>query len=253
MDEMHTENRVVAIIECRMTSTRLPGKVLMESCGKSMLEHIVERLSRIDRLDQIVLATTSNETDDCIEALSERINVGCFRGSEEDVLKRVLGAAEMYSADTIVEITGDCPLIDPNVTSETILFYLENDCDYASNDLRPTYPLGMNVEVFSRKILTVADREGLTPADREHVSWFFVRNPERFRVDYIKAPPELHWPDLRLTLDEMDDFRLIDHLFTHFYPIKPDFLLSDIISYLKENPEVADTNSHVVQKNPADE
>jgi spore coat polysaccharide biosynthesis protein SpsF len=225
----------------------------MTSCGKHMLEHIAERLRRVEIIDEIVFATTVNKTDDSIEELAEQIDVGCFRGSEEDVLSRVLGAAEEYEADIIVEITGDCPLIDPEITEQTILLYLENECDYASNDLKPSFPLGMNVEVFSKQLLQIADKEGKTAPDREHVSWFFVRNPDRFRLLTLEADNETYWPDLRLTLDEKEDYTVIDSVFRNFYETTPNFSLRDIISYLKKNPQIALINRHVVQKNPEDE
>jgi spore coat polysaccharide biosynthesis protein SpsF len=114
-------SRIIATVECRMTSTRLPGKVMLKSCGKPMLQHIVERLSRVKKIDEIVFATTTNADDDCILTLSKKLGVSCFRGAENDVLKRVLLAAKKYEGDIIVEITGDCPLIDPDITSQTIV------------------------------------------------------------------------------------------------------------------------------------
>jgi spore coat polysaccharide biosynthesis protein SpsF len=245
--------RIVATVECRMTSTRLPGKVMLKSCGKPMLQHIADRLSRVPKIDQVVLATTTNPTDDCIAALAREIGVGCFRGSEDDVLSRVLQAAKAFEADVIAEITGDCPLIDPDITGQTLDLFLLNDCDYASNDLIPAFPLGMDVEVFSTSMLQVADREGQSPADREHVSWFFVRNPQRFRLLTLPAPPSLYWPDLRLTLDESADFILIDQVFKALYFDNPAFGLPDIITWIKNNPELALINAKVVQRNPSNE
>jgi len=241
---------IVATIECRTTSSRLPGKVLMRSCGKPMLEHLIERLSRVRRLDAIILATTTNATDDVIADLAARLGIGCYRGSEEDVLARVLGAATSVSADIIVEITGDCPLLDPDIVSQTLDLYLTNLCDYACNDLPPSFPIGQDVEVFSTELLRLADREGLTSEDREHVSWFFIRHPERFRHLTLPAPPPLHWAHLRLTLDEMDDFRLIDAVFTALYPSNPSFSCADVLAFLRENPELLQFNAHVQQRHP---
>jgi spore coat polysaccharide biosynthesis protein SpsF len=244
--------KIIATVECRMTSTRLPGKVMLESCGQPMLAHIAQRLGRAPKIDQVVLATTTNAADDCIEALAKRLGVGCFRGSEDDVLARVLGAARTYHADIIVEITGDCPLIDPEVTAQTLDLYLFNDCDYASNDGQPAFPLGLNVEVFSTKLLELADREGLTEPDREHVSWFFVRQPQRFRLLTLPAPPSLYWPELRLTLDEPDDYRLIDKVFQALYPDNPCFTLRDVVLLLKSRPDWVALNAHVAQRTPED-
>lgn len=247
---MHNGKKIVATVECRMTSSRLPGKVMMTSCGKPMLEHLVERLRRVERIDQIVFATTEHGTDDCIEALAERLDVGCFRGSEDDVLSRVLGAAEKYDGELIVEITGDCPLIDPGIVAQTIDLYMLNQCDYAANCLVPSYPVGMDTQVFSTDLLRLADREGHLPDDREHVSWFFVRNPERFRLLMLPAPPELRWPELRLTLDEMADFELINALFERLYPLNPGFSCADMLDCLRRENALQRLNEHVVQRHP---
>lgn len=219
-----------------------------------MLGHIVERLKRVPQLDGIILATTVNASDDCIEQLASVLGVACFRGPEDDVLKRVLLAAQQEQADIIVEITGDCPLIDPEITAQTIALYLNNPgSDYVSNDLVLSYPLGMDVQVFPTELLALADKEGLTAADREHVSWYIVRHPERFRLLTLPAPPALHWPDLRLTLDEEADFRLIDTIFKTLYPKNPYFSLYDIVELLRSNKTLAQINAHIAQRNPLDE
>ncbi len=242
--------KIAAIVECRMTSSRLPGKVMMKSCGKTMLQYIAERLSRVKQIDRIIFATTGNTTDDIIAEHAEETGVDCFRGPEDDVLSRVLEAANHFDVDIIVEITGDCPLIDPGIIADTIDLYLAGACDYAANDLTASFPLGMDVEIFSKNLLEIADREGMTADDREHVSWFFVRNPDRFHLKNLSAPPELYWPDLRLTLDEKDDFRLIDAVLQGILPDNPHFTLADIISFLRNNRTLLKLNAHVCQRNP---
>src|SRR3989338_353435 len=175
--------KIICTIECRMTSSRLPGKVLMDAiAGKSMLEIMIERVKREQHIQEIVLATTVNKTDDLIELLAKKINVSCFRGSEEDVLSRVLGAAKKFKGDIIVELTGDCPIIDPEIISQVIDCYIHNDCDYASTGNPITYPEGMDIQVYSAKLLERADAEGKTPEDREHVSWYIVKNPVKFKL-----------------------------------------------------------------------
>lgn len=241
--------RIIATVECRMTSSRLPGKVMMRSAGAPMLEHLVRRLKLVPRLDGIALATTVNATDEPIVRLAKRLKIGCFRGSENDVLKRVLKTAESAAADLIVEITGDCPLIDPELVSRTIDLYLDNDCDYASNCLIRSYPIGMDTQVFSTALLSRADREGKLPEDREHVSWYFVRNPRKFRLLTDRAPRELVWPDLRLTLDEKDDFKLIDRIFRKFRS-RPGFSCGDVLGFLRRNPGLAGVNRHVRHRDP---
>lgn len=245
---MQKKRKIVGTVECRMTSSRLPGKVLMEVCGKPMLELLVERLSRVDQIDEIVLATTVNGTDDPIVELAKRIGVKVFRGSENDVLSRVLGAAGSVDADIIVEITGDCPLLDPAITSQVIDMYLLNRCDYASNLDPVSYPIGMDTQVFSIELLALADREGKSQEDREHVSWFIRRQPERFCKLHLPAPPELHWPTLGLTLDEKFDYDLIRQIFEHFYPVKSKFNCDDILRYLRENPSLLKINEDVKRK-----
>ena len=242
--------KIVATIECRMTSSRLPGKVLLQSCGKSMLEHMVERLSRVEKIDEIIFATTVNSEDDGIVDLANRLNIQYYRGSENDVLKRVLEAVQKRKGDIIVETTGDCPLIDPDFVSQTLDLYLYNHCDYTYNnfyeeDGQRDYPEGMDVEVFSEQLLCLADQEGKTLQDREHVSWFFIRQPERFNLLRMPASPGLNSKQFRLTLDEIDDYHLINAVFEGLYPFKKDFSCSDMIEYLNKNPEVFNLNRHV--------
>jgi spore coat polysaccharide biosynthesis protein SpsF len=244
---MKKTGKVVAIVECRMTSSRLPGKVLLESCGKPLLAHLVERLKRARGVDEVLLATTTNLTDDPIVALAERLEIPCFRGSENDVLGRVHDAAHFAQADVVIEVTGDCPLIDPEIVAQTLELYRKSSADYVANDLIPSFPIGMNVAIFSTALLEAANREGTRPEDREHVAWFFVRNPERFAQKNLLASPDLRDPDLRLTLDEKDDYRLIDTVFQRLYVSNPDFSCGDILRLLKEYPEIRSINAHVRQ------
>lgn len=239
---------IVATVECRMGSTRLPGKVLKKACDKTMLELLVERLSIVNRLDEIVLATTINKIDDPIEELANSLGVGCFRGSEEDVLGRVLGAARSANASIIVEITGDCPLIDPEITSQVLDLYLLNECDYVSNLDPVSFPIGMDTQVFSTDLLATADKETTSREDREHVSWFIRRQPGRFRKIHLPAPPELHWPELGLTLDEQADYELIKIIFEHFYPRNRFFSCLDVVRFLRKAPDVLGINIDVKRK-----
>lgn len=244
------QGKVVATVECRMGSSRLPGKVLMPACGKPVLELLVERISRVQRLDDIVIATTTKENDMPVVELAKKLEVRCFSGSEDDVLSRVLGAARSIRADYIVEITGDCPLLDPEITSQVLDLFLFNECDSASNSDPPSFPIGMDTAVFSTELLALADKEGKTSEDREHVSWFFRTRPERFHKLHLPAPPSLHWPDLALTLDEEKDYELIRTIFEHFYPENPLFSCHDIISFLRENPKLLEINIDVERKEP---
>jgi spore coat polysaccharide biosynthesis protein SpsF len=238
--------RVIATIEARMTSSRLPGKVLMPAAGIPMLELLIRRLKKAVQINEIVVATTVNKDDEPVVALAQKLGVGHFRGSEEDVLARVLGAAHQYKADVIVEITGDCPLIDPVIAGEVIDLYFKSGCDYASNVDPVTFPIGMDAQVFSTKLLEQSDREGKTQEDREHVSWYIRHHPQLKRVN-LPAPPALHYPELGLTLDERKDFELIKNIVEHFSP-NLHFSCAEILGYLKANPGLMKINQDVVRK-----
>jgi spore coat polysaccharide biosynthesis protein SpsF len=157
----------------------------------------------------------------------------------------VLDAAKSVNADLIVEITGDCPLIDPEIVSQVIELYLFNDCDYASNLDPVCYPIGFDAQVFKTELLALADREGVSDEDREHVSWFIRRQPERFRKLHLPAPPELHWPELGITLDEKADYELLKKLYEDLSQRNENFSCYDIVRYLRANPELLKINQGV--------
>jgi spore coat polysaccharide biosynthesis protein SpsF len=240
--------KVAAIIEARMTSTRLPGKILRPIMGRPMLELMIERLERCSNVDSIIVATTSNDTDNPVEALSRRLGVGCYRGSEDDVLLRVVEAAEAHGVDVIVEVTGDCPLIDPSIVDRVADVYLDGEYDYVSNILERTYPIGMDVQVFATRDLRQVEQKTDDPADREHVSLYFYEVPGRFRTRNVASDlPEQH-REHRLTVDTIEDFTLIEEIFKKLYPKTPAFSLDDILRLLEEYPELAGINKGVQQK-----
>jgi len=240
--------RIVATIEARMTSSRLPGKVLIEAAGKPMLQHMIERLQRVPSLDGIVVATTGNATDAPVVDLAEEMGVGVFRGSEDDVLVRVLDAARAHNIDVIVEMTGDCPLIDPALVEDCIRGYLAAGVDYVSNVLERTYPRGMDTQVFATDILADVARRTDDSEDHEHVSIYIYRHPEIYTRKNMPGPPELSDPDLALTLDTPEDLDLIRRIFDTLYPNNPTFGLADILGVLKDSPELAELNAHVRRK-----
>ena len=240
--------RTVCTIEARMTSSRLPGKVLAEAEGLPMLELMIERLRFVPELDEIVIATTINPTDDPVEALARRVAVRIWGGSEEDVLVRVIEAAQAYKADVIVELTGDCPLIDPVLVSDTIKHYRKTGVDYVSNGLKPGYPMGMGSQVFGTAVLADVARRTDDPVDHEHVSLYIYRHPEIYSLSGVDAPAEHSRPQMRLTLDTKEDLAVIRAVFAALRPSRPDFSLSEIIAFMDANPELAAINSHVVQR-----
>jgi spore coat polysaccharide biosynthesis protein SpsF len=231
-----------------MTSTRLPGKVLLPVLGKPLLELLIERLKRATVLDAIVLATTRNASDDVIETLAHRLGAGCFRGSEEDVLDRVRQAAHENSADVIVEVTADNPLIDPALLDTVVRTYLRNDADYVSNLLRRTYPRGMEIQVFSTAVLDRVAGLTLDPVDHEHVSLYIYEHPEIFSLLNVESGLPERYSDIRLTVDTKEDFALITKIFESLYPDNPAFTLQDIIALLDNRKDYLEINRSIVQK-----
>ncbi|MBN3039638.1 MAG: glycosyltransferase family protein [Candidatus Omnitrophica bacterium] len=242
------DKKIVATIEARFASTRLPGKTLLKIMGKPTLELIIERLKQSRYIDQIVVATTINPDCDGIEYLTKRLGVGCFRGSEEDVLDRVLKAAKAYKTDIIVEMTGDETLIDPKIVDETIQYYLNNDFDYVSNILDRRYPRGLDTQVFSRSVLEEVSRLTDDPADRENVSLYIYEHPKKYSLGSVKAPDDLNHPDWRWTLDTKEDFEFIKTVYEALYPLKKYFDAYDILDFLNKNPQVLEINRKIVQK-----
>ena len=235
-------------IEARMRSSRLPGKVLMPIMGVPMLALMIERLKNARMIDGIVVATTDNGTEDLIAKLAGEMGVGCFRGSEDDVLLRVLKAAQHYEADVIVETTGDCPLNDPAIVDKVVADYRIGGADFVSNTLDYTTPIGTDVRVFSTESLAEIERVSQDPADREHVSLHYWEHPEKYRLRNVRTeiPPEVK--DLRLTVDTPEDFRLISRVFEELYPINPAFSLWDIVELFERKPELAKINQNIQQK-----
>jgi spore coat polysaccharide biosynthesis protein SpsF len=243
--------KIVATIEARMTSSRLSGKVLLPVLGKPMLQHLVERLRAVPSLNEIVLATTTNTTDDVLVAFAEEQCVRVFRGSEEDVMARVIGAAESVGADIVVEITGDCPVIDPDIVEQTIRMFRHHDADYVSNAHVRSYPDGMDTQVFLLDTLKRSAAMTDDPLDHEHVTLHIRNHPEIFRKIHLVAPPSLWWPDLGLTLDEEADYRLLTKIIETLAPVNPQFGCHDILALLRQHPDWVEINRSVVRKGDA--
>lgn len=239
--------KVVATIEARMTSSRLPGKVLLPALGRPMLAHLTSRLKAVPTIDAIVLATTTNTTDDVLVEFARQDGIQWFRGSETDVMGRVLGAAQSADADVVVEITGDCPIIDPEVVEQTIRMFACHDASYVSNVVFPTYPDGMETQVFTYEALRKSEAMTSDPLDREHVSRHMINHPELFPQVHLVAPPSMHWPGLGLTLDEPADYNLIRTLIEHFGDENPLFGCAEIIRALRQHPEWVAINAKVAR------
>ena len=231
-------------IEARMTSSRLPGKMLMEIGGIPALAYMVERVRRTPSVDRVVLATTVNDTDDPLVALAEELGIGWHRGSEEDVLGRVLDTARAHDIDAIVELTGDCCLMDPGVVEEVIQRYLGGGADYVANFLEPSYPSGMQAQIYATDVL--ADVAGHTdePDDREHVSLFIYRNPDIYRIENVRAPAHLTDPDINLTLDWAEDLDLMRQVHDALAPHNPNFGVAEIVELFRQRPDLKAVNGH---------
>jgi spore coat polysaccharide biosynthesis protein SpsF len=239
--------KFVATIEARMASSRLPGKVLMPVQGATMLHHLVNRLRTVPSLDAIVLATTSNVGDDVLETFAKQEQINFFRGSENDVMQRVIDAACSVNADVVVEITGDCPIIDPQIIEQAICMFKVHDAAYVSNAKVRSYPDGMDVQVFPLDILKKSSALTADRLDREHVTLHIRNNPKLFPHIHLVAPPEIHWPDLGLTLDELADYKLLKKIIDHF-AANPVFSCLDAVRLLRQNPVWLEINSDVYRK-----
>lgn len=240
--------KTAAIIEARMVSTRLPGKTLAPIMGRPMLELLIERLRCARLLDDIVVATTDRPEDTAIEVLANRLNVGCYRGSSEDVLDRVLRAAQHYQVDLVVEVTGDCPLIDPDIVDQVVQLALGTGYDYVANNLILTYPRGLDVRAFPTKTLAEVAMRTDDPADREHVSLYIYEHPERYRIMNIESDLPEKWQGVRLTVDTAEDLLVVNNIFEHLYPEDPHFGLAEIVALLERRPDLLNVNAHVQQK-----
>jgi len=245
---MKNNKKVVATIEARMTSTRLPGKVLLEIGGKPALAYMINRIKQSRLVDDIVVATTVNDSDEPIIDLCNKIGCKYFRGREEDVLLRVLEAAKSVNADIIVELTGDCPFIDPDIIDKVIELYFSGDYDYASNVVERSFPDGFDTQVFSVQSLEKVARMTDDPIDRVHVSCYFYNNPHKFKLANLLADKDSTWPDLRLTIDEPADYQLLKVIDQKLQERKGMFSVNEVISLLKQEPELIELNKHVRAK-----
>lgn len=239
--------RRVAILQARMTSTRLPGKILAELAGAPMLAQQLRRLARSRRLDAIVVATTTNGSDDPVVQLAAAEGVGAFRGDEANVLQRFLGAARAFDADLIVRVTGDCPLIDPEVVDRVIARATDDadPCDYASNTITRSYPRGLDVEAVHRDALERVARLARSELAREHVTYFIHRErPELFETRQVTRATDAS--DLRWTVDTDADLALIRAMFAE---LGADHASTDeLIARLRGRPDLVALNSHVDQR-----
>jgi spore coat polysaccharide biosynthesis protein SpsF len=237
--------RVVAIVQARMGSTRLPGKVLQELAGESMLIRVVKRLRCARLIEDVVVATTERASDDAIVAECRRYSVPVFQGDENDVLDRYFKAAQSAEAEIIVRITSDCPLIDPEVTDKTIRAFMGNSPDYASNTLVRTYPRGLDTEVISMPALMRAWQEARRPYEREHVTPYIFEHPEEFMC--LPVTGEQDYSAHRWTVDTPEDFEFVRLIYERLKG-KGEFSWREVLGVVEREPELLELNRFVVQK-----
>jgi spore coat polysaccharide biosynthesis protein SpsF len=241
---------VVAIVQARMGSNRLPGKVLLDLAGAPMLERVVRRTEAIPGIDAVVVATSVNPADDAIQALCRTTARRCVRGDEEDVLSRFFDAATQHGADHVVRITADCPFLCSSEAGRIVAHHLATGADYSHNVTAwgSGMPLGTGTEVFTLDALARSCREGHEPHHREHVDEYVSEHPEIFRIEMLEAPPDLYHPDLRLTVDTAEDLALARAIYRALE--RPERLidLAEVLELLRQRPELLALNRHVVQK-----
>ena len=243
--------KIGATVQARVGSSRLPSKVLRPIMGKPMIELQVDRIRQSLLIDEVIIATSIEKQDDAIEELAHVIGVSCFRGSENDVLSRIVNALKVSKVDVNVEFMGDNPVPDPMLIDTIIGFYLKNShkYDYVTNALKTTYPPGMEVFVYPSHVLF--DAEKYVPEDdplREHVGIHIYQHPERYRIKNIEAPEWYNYPDLHLEVDTQEDFDLVSMIYEHFYHSNPGFTLAQIIDYMKSNTELFNINKHIERR-----
>lgn len=233
----------LGVLQARLSSSRLPGKVLRPLLGEPMLLRQIERVRRSKVIGDLVVATSSQPEDDAIAALCQRIGVRCMRGSLDDVLDRFYRAAAADAPEHVVRLTGDCPLADPELIDAIVGFHRNGGFDYSSNCLPPTFPDGLDVEAVRFDVLEAAWREAALPSEREHVMPFIWRRPERFRLGNFENPAgDQSW--LRWTVDEASDFELVTRIYEALYPANAEFGTREIMALLERQPDLATLNTH---------
>ena len=245
-------SRTVAIVQARMGSTRLPQKVLRDIVGKPLLWHMINRLKKAKLIDEIMLATTTKEEDEPIIKLAKDNDVKSYAGSEEDVLDRYHQAARIHKVNVIARITADCPLIDPDVVDKVVKYFLDNDFDYVSNtcvgvrvDCKPTYPDGLDTEVFSFDALERAWKEAKLPSEREHVTPYIWKHSTIFKVGCIGYDEDLS--HMRWTVDYEEDLMFVREVYKRLYRKGAIFHMKEILTLLSAHPELMDINRGIIK------
>lgn len=236
---------ILAIVQARMGSTRLPGKVMKEIKGKPLIGYLLERLGHSKTIDKVIVATSVSPSDDPLCAYLQKTDVEVFRGSEEDVLDRFYRAAQGRKPETLVRLTADSPLNDPAVIDRTIEYFLSQPLDYVSNGAKvPMFPDGMDCEVFSFAALEKAWKEAKLPSEREHVTPY-IKKPGLFRVGDYPAPRD--YSGERWVVDNAEDLAVVSAVIEALYRPGECFGLEDVLAFKKKNPAIFELNKHIVR------
>lgn len=242
--------KVVCLVQARVGSTRLPGKILKEICGKTILHHEIDRLKKCKEIDEIVIATTDKEDDDKIVNEAKKLSVKYFRGSENDVLSRFYYAAKENNADIVVRVTSDCPCIDFEILDKMLIYfkdkYKEKQIDYLSNTINRTYPRGYDIEIFTFSALEKSYINAKKEYEREHVTPYIYDKTNNFLKLSFENKDD--YSEYRVTLDTIEDFIVIKNIFENLYYKNPYFKLNDVVQYLNNNLHIVDINKHIEQK-----
>ncbi len=246
-----SRHTIIATVEARMGSTRLPGKTMAPLLGKPLLYRVLERIRQARTVNEVVVATSINPADDVIASWCEQEGYSCYRGSEDNVLSRVVEAARHYSATVVVQLGADCPLYDPELIDELVSIFLANDYDYVANDMKLTYPEGIDAHVISMAALKEALAHAKDPRQLEDVPRYIWDHPERFTIFNREAPAEIFFPELRVTVDYPEDLELVSQIYAALYPKDRSFRTKDVIALVRDNPHLLLINAHCEQRSAA--
>ena len=238
------KKKITVIIEARTGSSRLPNKVIAEIEGKPMIFYVIDRIKQIKSVEQIILATTQEENDKILTEIAKQNSIGSFVGDSIDVLDRGYQCALQNNADPIIRITGDCPLIDPDIVEEMLEFYLKNNYDYVSNRINPKYPDGLDVEIYSFNTLQMAAQNAKWSSERELVTTYITKNPKNFKIFSYENQEDLS--EYRWTVDEQKDLEFIRKIYSIMKP-KTNFSMKEIVEILSKNSELLKINAGIMR------
>ena len=248
MKEINSK-KIAVIVQARITSTRLPGKVLMKIKKKQMLWHVINRLKLSKKINEIILAISNRKDDDILEEFAKKNNIKYFRGSRDNVLLRYYGAAKKFQPDIIVRITSDCPLIDPGIIDLVIKRHIKTKADYTSNVFKRTFPRGLDVEVFNFEVLEKICKKTSKKYEKEHVTPYIYEHPKVFKLQNLEAKSIFRRPDLRLTVDTKEDMKLIKKIYNYLYKDHMQiFYIDEVIELFNKKPELSKINFSIEQK-----